>query len=615
MSTTQELKNAIERSKKIEIMREKKEYQSRKMEIEELDLDCFRTIYQIIGQIFNDKRDELIATKKKYEELQNCYTQVVEKLNKTINIINANPNAYPALKTNQHPDLAVQQYQQQITKISLRNKEMIQIIKKNKEEFMNKVRELHLIYFQAIETQEVVWHPIQKRKRIESLSDPFKVNSREFYKERVYCLKERCDETYRNLLQLHEDSKLQSKYSQPPPSRAALAVNKENVTMSLKVSPLKSSSEITSIPNITPSCVKTNLYKEDKVKEPQTSIWGYIPVPKGNSGEAVEVITKSYHFKVGDQSTSVLLHPYGPWSIYMKDAEMYLGYDSILGNVILSICEIKKGAPYPPECLDSKDGVLCTLKTKKGEYRSMFDKFLVMKEGKYNTQFISSLLEASASNVKYKLMDPSGKAPLMWRYDEINAPTCFEVGVRYINTDSICNIVDDCKYPNSFDKFLSCFSSAMKVTEESSLQQITSQLSCTNYYFYCQNDWCEIAYYVSPLMGKEDRTMALENAIVTLLFVEGNQPLQLDSLSTNDIVIVVTHDINGYLVRVAQKGNDCFVETPLPQPNYVIPGYQMKGFMTTLIVDCYKCYRNRTQAMRHFTEKRDEVLTKIKKSK
>ncbi|EDR27398.1 hypothetical protein EDI_091000 [Entamoeba dispar SAW760] len=116
MSTTQELKNAIERSKKIEIMREKKEYQSRKMDIEELDLDCYRTIYQLIGHIFNDKRDELMATKKKYEDLQNCYTQVTTKLNKTINIINANPNAYPVVKKNQHPDLAVEEYQQQIQK-------------------------------------------------------------------------------------------------------------------------------------------------------------------------------------------------------------------------------------------------------------------------------------------------------------------------------------------------------------------------------------------------------------------------------------------------------------------------------------------------------------------
>jgi len=167
------------------------------------------------------------------------------------------------------------------------------------------------------------------------------------------------------------------------------------------------------------------------------------------------------------------------------------------------------------------------------------------------------------------------------------------VVVKYINPET--GKEDATKYPQSYDKFLSTFSKAISIREENSFTSDLAKLKCTNYAFYCQNDWCEVLYLVNCLMGKCDRNVTQTK--VTILFTDGDKQFVLDDNSTSDIVIIANTDPNGYCVRVAQKGTECFVEMPMPIVGYVIPEYQMRDFMTTLIVQSYKCYRNCSEAM------------------
>ncbi|KAL7714780.1 hypothetical protein QTN25_007738 [Entamoeba marina] len=98
-------------------------------------------------------------------------------------------------------------------------------------------------------------------------------------------------------------------------------------------------------------------------------------------------------------------------------------------------------------------------------------------------------------------------------------------------------------------------------------------------------------------------------------FVEGTEPVMLDEIVTNDIVIIVVPDGDSYFVKVGQKGFDCFVDCEMPSREYVIPNYQMVNFMSCLVISCYKSYRNYSESKDQYYEERKNILTKIKKLK
>ncbi|ELP87539.1 hypothetical protein EIN_098660 [Entamoeba invadens IP1] len=596
MSTTelyQQLAQYVERSKKIELLRNSEKYEKEKFRIEQLGLECYKEIYNTLSKIFNQKREDLLTKKKKYEESYAIYSNVTTKVNETTTFINSHaasfaPGAKPVCAPKRPCD------PQKIAAL----KQEIDSQKKDNDTFLKKINDIpkkyidksilaHDTYYQAIHEFITVIDLGKESKRPSSLRLQYKCPT---YKEILDSYLEddlsKIDSTFKNLLNVSQKRKLDKKFSK---SQSLLTVHKE-----VSLSNLKIDKKLVT-PTVKPSNICDNLFNEKLFLDQPTRVWGYIPVKGDNP--SYEIITKNYKQKDGIVTLPTVFQPNMPWSTFMRDAEVFIGFDSCIGYALLSIVDLKKGALVPPEFAfefyKENTALICTLKTKEGESRAVLDKKFFMKNGTYNLSLISASLEISSSHIKFKPIDKGGINSLIWKIDELNSPTSFEVAVRCVTPDNCANVANDSMYSANFDKFMMTFSSATKIKSEGRFSSIASQLSQTDYYFYTQHDWCEAGFFVSALMGKQDRSIFFSTPKVTLLYLDNtDHPLQLDNIGLDELAIIVWKDLNGYAFRVYQKGTACFVDTLLPKEGYVVPDFQMRDFMLCLISDCYKCYLN-----------------------
>lgn len=608
MATTEaqlreQLATYIERSKKIELLRNSSKYESEKDKIERLDLNCYINIYNTIAATFNMKREVLLARKAEYERLLSENQEITKELNGTIMKINANPRAYPVVK--QADPAVVSSYKLKTEELTQKNESVKNLIDHLPKKYVPLNQKIHEAFFTNVEYMESMIHPL--RRRTNSLTKVVSMpTDKEVSQNRLRYIKDHVDDAFRGFMQIHQDVKIDSKYSKPP-MRASLSQHKEGHTVTLD------HIVTATAPEFKPSEVKSGVY----VAEPtvQKRLWGYIPA-KGPKEFKTTLVTQKYTVKEGTKD-AVLFHPYCSWLQYMKNAKTYVGYDSVSGVVVLCVAELAADSPCPPDVLSrSKEMVMCTIKSKRGEERMVMARNMFLTKEQLDIQKIVRMLDPVVADVKFKTIENKEKLPLLYAFDQINTPAVFEVPVSYATLNSRQEVIIEHNiYPDSLDSFMNTFSSAVSVHEETSVVGTTSKFKYTNYFFFNQNDWCEVAYYVDPLIGRGDKGQLSSHPPVSLIYAEGVAELPLDALANGDICIVVHREGHGYSVEVAQKGMECNIGNIVPQHGYIIYDDQMHDFMSGLIVECFRCYRDFTCQKPKFVEEREKVLVKFKKMK
>ncbi|KAL7714779.1 SH3 domain-containing protein [Entamoeba marina] len=482
MSAVEKLKETAEKSKKIEALRQSEKYKTQAKEIEQLDLKCRMEIYSLMVEIHNERRKQLTLLKDKYEAARDQYNKVTVKLNHTIDELNSDPEKYAKIIQHEADPAVVNQYKEKIADVKKNSDAIVRGMESIQKKYNERSLNLHLSFFN---TYDAMLSLVGKKKRSLSVTKQLNpITQEELERNRMKYSIKTVDSTYRNLYSIHSQRKFDSQYAKQAPSMASIALNRSH-----HGSQLLSSVSSSQCPEIIPSDVKCNIFDETKQNAPQQHVWGYIPTLKSSSTQ-IEINTKTFHFLEGSAEGPILFHPYSPWTkLYMKEEECYLGYDSVLGIMVLTICPIINTKAPPEGLSDKRGGLMCTIKTSKGEARGIIEKNLVFKQ-KYNLQLITSTLDSTTSNIKFKLLDNSSKPEihdLLLKFDDVNAPTQFDVCVRYINTNSPSELIEDSEYPKSFDSFLN---SIAKATEISQTQRIYRKIKS------------KISYQIHVLLSK-----------------------------------------------------------------------------------------------------------------